>query len=101
MAGQDRTLKDRARTMTMAALAAADYGNDVNVRTKESSAQDFGDGIYSCYFYKSIIFLIFCGCSCVHNRKAPKGGYGGVQGFQAACKPHDTMGVLKLKYYTF
>ena len=39
---QDRTLKDRARTMKMA--AAADYSRDVHIRTKESIAQDSGDG---------------------------------------------------------
>ena len=41
------------------------------------------------------------GCSSVQKRKAPTGGYEGVQGSQAACEPRDTMGVLKLKYYTF
>ena len=39
---QDRTLMDCARTMKMA--AAAGDSNDVQVRTKESIAQDFGDG---------------------------------------------------------
>ena len=46
---QDRTLMDRLRSMKMA--AAAGYACDVQVRTKESIAQDFGDGNdSSCYF---------------------------------------------------
>ena len=42
---QDRALMDHSRAMKMA--AAADDGDDVQVRTKESIAQDFGDGIDS------------------------------------------------------
>ena len=45
---QDRASRDRYRAMKMA--AAAGDGDDVQVRTKESIAQDFGDGIDSCYF---------------------------------------------------
>ena len=45
---QDRALMDRLRAMKMAADAGD--GDDVQVRTKESIAQDFGDGIDSCYF---------------------------------------------------
>ena len=65
---QDRTLMDRARTMTM--TAAAGYGSDVQVHTTESIAQDFGDGNdASCYFCESLIFPVFCGCSSVQNLK--------------------------------
>ena len=46
---QDSALKDRARTMKIA--AAADYGSYVQVSTKESIAQYSGDCIdSSCYF---------------------------------------------------
>ena len=46
---QDHTLMDHARTMKM--TAAAGYCGDVQVRTKESFAQDFGDcNDSSCYF---------------------------------------------------
>ena len=45
---QDRALRNCSRAMKMA--AAAGDGDDVQVRTKESIAQDFGDGIDSCYF---------------------------------------------------
>ena len=48
VACQDRALMDRSRAMKMA--AAAGDGDDVHVRTKESIAQDFGDGIDSRYF---------------------------------------------------
>ena len=45
---QYRALMDRLRAMKMAADAGD--GDAVQVRTKESIAQDFGDGIDSCYF---------------------------------------------------
>ena len=45
---QDRALMDRSLAMKMA--TAAGDGDDVQVRTKESIAQDFGGGIDSCYF---------------------------------------------------
>ena len=53
-------LKDRTRTMKMA--AAAYYGSDVQVCTKESIAQDSGDGIDSYGFCELLIFQVFCGC---------------------------------------
>ena len=61
---QDCTLKDGARTKKMA--AAGDFGSDVQVRTKESIAQDSGDGIDSYrYFFDSncelLIVSVFCG----------------------------------------
>ena len=64
---------DRSRTIKMA--AAAGYGGDVQVRTKESIAQDSGDSTdSSCYFFESLIFFpVFCGCSRVQNLQAPKG----------------------------
>ena len=45
---QDSALRNRSRSMKMA--AAAGDGDDVQVRSKESIAQGFGDGIDSCYF---------------------------------------------------
>ena len=52
--------------------AAAGFGDEVQVSTKESIAQVFGDGNdSSCYFYESLIFPVFCGCSCVQNLQAP------------------------------
>ena len=58
----------------MKMAAAAEYGGDVQVRTKESIAQDFGDGIdSSCYFCDSQMFPVFCGCSRVQNLQDPKG----------------------------
>ena len=69
---QDRALMDRSRAMKMA--AAAGNGDDVQVLTKESIAQDFGDGIdSSCYFFESLIFPVFYGCSRAQNLQAPKG----------------------------
>ena len=44
---QDHALMDRSRVMKM---AAAGDGDNVQGRTKESIAQDFGNGIESCYF---------------------------------------------------
>ena len=70
---QDRTLMDRSSAMTMA--AAACYGGDVQVRTKEESiVQDFGEGNDdSCYcFCESLILPVFCGCSRVQNLQALK-----------------------------
>ena len=86
----------------MKMTAAAGDGDDVQVRTKESIEQDFGDGNdSSCYFCESLIFPVFCGCSRVQNLKLQRGAMDCVQGFQGACYPQDTMGVLKLKSYTF
>ena len=63
---------DRSREMKMA--AAAGYGDDVQVRTMESIAQDPGDSNDSSnYFCESLIFSVFCGCSRVQNLQAPKG----------------------------
>ena len=74
---------DRARTMKMA--AAASYGGDVQVRTKESIAQDSGDGKDSCYFCGS---LIFSGLLWMQPCTEPPSSEGetmdGVQGFQVA-----------------
>ena len=63
---------DRSRTMKMA--AAAGYGGDVQVRTKESIAQDSGDGNDSfCSFRVTNFFPVFCGYSRVQNLQAPNG----------------------------
>ena len=74
----------------MKMAAAAGNGGDVQVRTKESIAQDFYDGNDSCcYFCESPIFPVFCGCISVQNLQAPKERaweiMDNIQGFQAAC----------------
>ena len=82
---------DRARAMKMA--AAAGDGDDVQVRTKESIAQDFGDGNdSSCYFCESLIFPFFCGCSCVQSLMLP--GRRGAMEASTAFKLHATHGTL-------
>ena len=82
---QDRALMDGSRAMKMA--AAAGYGGDVQVRTKESIAQDSGDdNDSSCYFCEP---LIFSGLLWMQPCTEPPSSEGetmdGVQGFQAAC----------------
>ena len=87
---QDHTLMDRSRTMKMA--AASGDGDDVQVRTKESIAQDFGDGNdTSLYFCESLIFPVFCGCSRVQNLQALKGR---LWTASKAFKLHTTHGTL-------
>ena len=75
---------DRSRAMKM--TAAAGHGDDVQVRTKESIAQDFGDGIdSSCYFCESLFFFwSFVDAAVYRTSKLRRGAMDGVQGFQAA-----------------
>ena len=68
---QDRALMDRSRAMKMAATTG--NGDDAKDRIEESIAQDSADGNDSCYFFQSLIFPVFCGCSHVPNLQAPKG----------------------------
>ena len=69
----------------MKMAAAAGDGDDVQVRTKESIAQDFGDvKDSSCCFCESLIFPVFCGCSCAQNLQVPKG----LRSFPKANKLH-------------
>ena len=77
---------DRSRAMKMA--AAAGYGDDVHVCTKESIAQDSGDGNdSSCYFLR--VTNRFSGLLWMQPCTEPLSSEGeiinGVQGFQAAC----------------
>ena len=78
---------DRSRAMKMA--AAADYGGDVQVRTKESIAQDSGGGTdSSCYFCESLIIsglLWMQPCTEPPSPSSEGETMDGVQVFQAAC----------------
>ena len=57
----------------MKMAAAAGNGDDVQDRIEESIAQDSADGNDSYFNFESLIFPVFCGCSCAQNLKAPKG----------------------------
>ena len=60
-----------------AMAAAAGDGEGVQVRTKESIPQDFGDGIdSSCYFCESPIFLSFVDAAVYRTSKLRWGDYG-------------------------
>ena len=89
---------NRSREMKMA--ADADNGDDVHVCTRESIAQDFGDGNESsCYFCESPIFQSFVDAAVYRTSKLRRETMDGVQGFQAAYQPRDNMGALNLKFY--
>ena len=90
---------DRPRAMKV--VAATSYGGDVQVRTKESIAQDSGDGKDSCYFCGSLIFSgLLWMQPCTEPPSSKWETMDGVQTFQAAYYPRNTMGALNLKYYT-
>ena len=69
--------------------AAPYYGRDVHDSTRESIAHDSGDGTN---FFPSLWMKL-----CTEPPSSEE--HEGVQCFQAARLPQDTMGTLKLKYY--
>ena len=72
--------------------AAAGSGGDVQLRIEESIAQDSADGNDSCYFFESLIFPVFCGCSRAQNLQAPKGLWEASKGYQDAFQPQGHYG---------
>ena len=102
---QDSTLMYRSRMMKMA--AAACYGGDVQDRIEESITQDSADGNDSSYFFESLIFPVFSGCSSVQNLQAPKGLWTASKALKLHASAYHresgtvTMSLLVLKHYMF
>ena len=85
----------------MKMAAAAGDGDDVQVRIKESIAQDFDDGNDSSnYFCESLFFSVFCGCSRVQNLQAPRGRLWTVsKAFKLHINHRTIWAHLNLKFY--